>query len=135
MKRIATAIAASVFAIAAHAGTPTAVTNSTGTAVFGTDQALSVEKDTSSGVNRVKVKYSSGYQYVNDDASWARYAKIVASFALPVAATPTLIYDIAKVNTIACQGGQSLVAWPNVGMAETLADGCAFFNAAKGASQ
>jgi hypothetical protein len=134
MKRILFAAALAIASIGAFAGTPTTVTNESGNVVYGTAQALSVEKDTSAGFNRVKVKYSSGFQFVADDASWARYAKIVVSFGMPVAATPTLIYDTTKSNGISCQGGQSTIAWPNVGMAESLNDGCAFFNAAKGSS-
>lgn len=130
-----TLLIAAIFALSATAqAAPTSVTNSTGTAVYGTSQALSVEKDTSAGFNRTKVKYASGYQFVADDASWSRYAKFVAGFDKPVAASATLTYDIAQSNGITCPAGQSMIAWPNVGMGESLNDGCAFFNAAKAAS-
>ena len=127
-------IAVAVLAIAASAQAAPAVVNSTGNVVYGTAQVLSIEKDSSAGFNRVKVKYASGYQFVNDDASWSRYAKIAANLKAPVAASATMTYDIAQSNGITCQAGASVIAWPNVGMADSLNDGCAFFNAAKAAS-
>lgn len=143
MKKVAFAIIATLGVLTAcggaFAGTPTAVSNVTGTVVYGTEQALSVEKDTSSG-NRAKVRYSSGFQYVTDDAAWSRHAKIVSGFVLPVVVPGSqsgLTYDISKSNGIYCTGGgtQSQIAWPNVGMADTLSDACGLFNAAKAAAQ
>lgn len=127
----------SAFAVCfAYAGTPTSVLNATGTTTYPTDPALSIEKDTSSG-NRVKVKYSSGYQYVADDAAWTRYAALKAGLTKPVD-SPTsvtgLSYDIAKAFT-GCNNGQSYVAWPNVGNPEYVDDKCAFANSAKSESK
>lgn len=135
-------LAATAFALAAcggqaFAGTPTSVTNSAGTTVYGTEQALSVEKDTSAGYNRVKVKYGSGFQYVGDDGAWSRYAALKAGLTKAVDAPTSvtgLAYDVAKSNGVYCQSGSSLIAWPNVGMAETIADSCSFFNAVKAVS-
>lgn len=132
-------MAAAAFALAACGGqahaAPTAVVNANGTAVYGTEQAVSIEKDTSAGYNRTKVKYSSGVQYVNDDAAWSKFAKLQAGLSIPVAASPSLVYDIAKTNGITCANGNSVIAWPNIGLADSLADGCAFFNAAKSTAQ
>jgi len=120
----------------AQAGTPTSVVNATGTATYPTESALGVEKDTSTG-NRVKVRYSSGFQYVADDASWSRYALLAGGLTKPVAvptSTTGLVIDIAKAFT-GCNGGQSYAAWANVGQPEYIGDNCAFANAAKAASQ
>lgn len=119
----------------ALAGTPAAVNNATGTAVYGTEQALSIEKE--AVTNRVKVRYSSGIQYVADDAAWSRYAALKAGMSKPVdapASSTGLSYDIAKVNGISCMSGSSTVTWPNVGQPDTIADSCAFFTAAKAAA-
>lgn len=130
-------IAAALLAsIGAQAGTPTSVNNTTGTGTYPTESALSIEKDTSAG-NRVKVRYSSGFQYVADDASWSRHAQLLAGLNKPVAAPNSatgLVFDIAKAFT-GCSSGNSYAAWPNVGQPEYIADGCAFANAAKAASQ
>ncbi|MCX7283886.1 MAG: hypothetical protein NTX28_07555 [Novosphingobium sp.] len=137
MKRIF-AIAAVASILAACGGqakaAPTVVVNSNGTAVYGSEQAVSVEKDTSAGYNRVVVRYGSGAQYVNDDAAWSKFAKLSAGFFLPVV-SGAKVYDISKTNGIYCANGQTVVSFPNVAPAEYLNDGCALFNAAKGAAQ
>lgn len=122
---------------AAMAGSPTSVNNSTGNTTYGTEQALAVQKDTAAGYNRTAVKYSSGYQYVNDDAAWSRYAALKAGLSKPVDApnsTVGLSYDAAKA-IVGCSNGSSYASWPNVGQPDYIADNCAFANAVKAASQ
>ncbi len=118
----------------AHAA-PTLVANTAGTVVYGSEQAVSAEKDTSAGYNRVAVRYASGTQYINDDAAWSKFAKVVSGFYIPVAASQGKVYDAAKASIIYCSNNQSSISWPNVGPADNLSDGCAFFNAVKAAAQ
>lgn len=117
-----------VFAISAHAAMPEVVKNSTGTVAYGTHTANAIQKDTSSG-NRTMVLYSSGWQYVADDASWTRYAALKAAIgarALVVANDPNgLVIAVANSNGIYCQSGGTQIAFP-VGQAIQLSDGCAY---------
>lgn len=135
---VAIAAAAALMACGGQAqAAPTSVNNATGTVVYGTDALISVEKDTSSGNNRVKARYAGGVQYVEDDRGWSRYAALRAGMNKVVDApvsTTGLAYDVTKTNGITCQsGGTSVFGIPN-SPSDYLADGCQFFNAAKGAS-
>jgi hypothetical protein len=111
------------------------VVNATGTVVYGAKAVLSIDKDTSSG-NRVAVKYSSGVQYVIDDASWTKYGKFAAILGTNGVQAPgtNLIVNVSASNGVYCQNSQSLIAWP-LGQMDTLSDGCAFWQAAKAVSQ
>lgn len=117
----------------ASAAIPGAVKRADGTAVFGMDQILSVKKDFSTG-DRTAIRYSSGVQYVKDDAAWSKYAKVKAYLgtkALTVAGDPEgLTINIAASNGVWCSGGQTVVAYPQ-GPADYLADSCTFFDAVK----
>jgi hypothetical protein len=128
---------AATLALAANAGTPTAVVNATGTAVGGTDSIVSIRKDTTSG-NRVAARYMGGATgYIADDAGWNKYAKLKSGLGVAVdapGATDGLSYDITKARDITCSGGTSSISWSTIGMPDTLADSCGFFNAAKAAA-
>lgn len=128
-KKSFVALVATFAMASAMAGTPTAVKNATGNIVYGTEQLLSIEKDTSAG-NRVKARYASGVQYVADDAAWSVFAKLQAGLVKPVAASTGVVYDISKSNGIYCSGSNSVVAFPNVGQPDYIADNCAFHQAA-----
>jgi hypothetical protein len=120
----------------AFAGTANSVKNAPGTIAYGTDQLISVEKDVTT--TRVKARYSSGIQYVQDNASWTTYAKLVAGFKVAVAAptsTTGMVYDISQTNGVYCQNSQTIVAWPNTGGADYVADNCALHTAVMQASQ
>lgn len=114
------------------------VTNATGTVVYGAHSALAIKQDTSSG-NRTMVLYSSGWQYVNDDAVWSKYAKLVASMGARGVAVDNdstkAVYSIADSNGVYCQGGQSLVAYPNYGQMLAIADGCNYWAKVKALGQ
>lgn len=130
---IAVAMMAMASASAQVTGT---VERADGTAVFGMDQILSVKKDFSTG-DRTAIRYTSGTQYVKDDAAWSKYARIVnylGSKALAVAGDPEgLRINVAMSNGVWCTGGQSVVAYPQ-GAADYLGDSCAFFDAVKAAT-
>lgn len=125
-------IAATMLACAfgsAQAGTPTVIKNSTGTAAYGTESLMSVEKDTSEG-NRVRLRYagSGGIHFVTDDAAWSVHAKFVASMAKPLAApasTSGLVYDIARISGVNCQYNMTVISWPDFGQSDYLSDNCA----------
>lgn len=113
----------------AHAGTPTTVLDKAGVK-FPTEPALAIEKDTTSG-NRVKVKYSSGYQYAVDDAAWTVYASFKAGLTRPIdapASTTGAVYDVAK-SFVYCISSKTYVSWPNVAQSDILNDGCSMYNA------
>ena len=133
MKRILIAAALFAFITAAQAA-PTSVTNSTGTNVFGLNNVLGVLKDTSAGFNRVKVSYAGNEQYITDDAAWSKFAAVVASFRNPVSVSPSQAYDVSKLSVVFCSSGKSVVWGAHMGYADEFNDGCAFFNAAKAAS-
>jgi hypothetical protein len=136
MKKVIFAVISMIAMVSAFAGTPTSVKDANGI-VWGTEQALSVEKDTSSG-NRVKIKYSSGFQYAVDNAAWSVYAALKAGLTKPVdvpSSITGLSYDIAKSNGIGCNlSNASTISWPNVSMGESVADNCGFRTAAQAAS-
>lgn len=121
----------------AHAGTSIAVVNATGDKVSGTDAIVWARKDTLSG-NRVRVKMIGGVEsYIEDDASWSKFAKVKAGFFVPVTvptASDGLTYDISKARDIACSGGNSTVTFSTFYATDSVADSCAFFNAAKAAA-
>lgn len=133
----ASALLAASLSLSASAGTSIAVVNATGDKVSGTDSIVWARKDILSG-NRVKVKLIGGVEsYIEDDASWSKFAKIKAGFFVPVAApaaTDGLTYDISKARDIACSGGNSTVTFSTFYATDTIADSCAFFNAAKAAA-
>lgn len=130
------AIAISIAACGGNAQAAPTVAASNGNAVYGAAGALVIKKDTASGYNRIAVRYSSGWQYVADDAAWskhARFVQLLGANAIPVGDGDATHIVIAASNGIYCQSGNSVVAFPNA-PAETVA-GCAFFQAAVAASQ
>lgn len=128
------AIAAMAFGSVAQAALPEVVVNTTGTVVYGTHQALVVKKDLSTGT-RSMVLYQSGWQYVNDDAAWSKYAKLVAGVGnrgLLVDNDPEgTVVVVANSNGVYCQSGQSLIAFPNYGSSYAIADSCNYWTKVK----
>jgi hypothetical protein len=115
------------------------VTNSTGTVVYGTASALAIQKNTDSG-NRVAVLYSSGWQYVADDAAWSKYAKLVAGVGARGVAVDSdpkgTVYVVAASNGVYCYSGASLINYPSRAQGETVAgDGCAYWTKVKALGQ
>lgn len=144
MKRITSKLFAAlavlcVFALTACGGAQAAdfVANAPGTVVYGAGTLLSVEKNSDSG-NRVAARYSSGIQYVADDGAWSKYGALVAAMgakavAVPGSATGKVV-NISASNGVYCQNSNSVVAWPNVNVPDTIADGCQTWQAAKAAA-
>lgn len=115
------------------------VTNSTGTAVYGAHTALAVKQDTGSGGNRTMVLYSSGWQYMNDDAAWSKHAKFVAaggSRFVAVDNDPAKTYiAVADSNGVYCYQGNTLVNFATRAVGETVYDGCAYWAKVKALGQ
>lgn len=133
MKKVIIAGVMLVTSMFAMAGTPTYVIDANNAVSYPSEPALSIEKDTTSG-NRVKVKYSSGFQYVADNSSWSKYAEFYAALTKPVLAptsTTGLAYDMAK-GFGGCDSQGSWVSWVNVAVPEHVqGDNCAFWTAVK----
>lgn len=139
MKRILIAATMSALALMAACGgnaqaaNPQLIVATDGSATYGAGQALVLKKDTSSG-NRVAVRYSSGWQYVKDDAVWTKYGKLVASKTgwMAVGDAVGTQVDVTLANGVVCIASQTNIGFPNANMAEVIAgDGCAFWTAVK----
>lgn len=135
MKKFFVAIFATLalFAGAVQAANPQLVVGDN--VVRGTAQALSVEKYTAGGSYVTQVRYSSGFQYVQDDASWTKYAAVVAGMGANAVAAPGSstgrVYNPTLSNGVYCQSSNSVISWSNVNQPDYLADGCQFHQAVK----
>jgi hypothetical protein len=143
IKSISMYLIASVFAVMACAfAVPAAaadfVTNATGTVVYGTHTARIIKKDTSTG-NRVAVRYTGGWQYVQDDAAWSKYAKLVAGMGARGVAVDNdpagTVVSVADSNGVYCYQGNTSVAYPDIAQAEVIYDGCNFWTKVKALGQ
>ncbi len=115
----------------AHAADPNLVKgiNSNGFAVvFDLSNAQVIKKDASN--SRVSVRSPLGEQFMQDDAGWNQYNKLVAACGSKCVAVPGA--SDGKVVSVRnmyaqCPTGYSQVVYPN--WTESLTgDGCAFFN-------
>lgn len=133
MKKLFLTIALAIASLAAQAALPDVVVNTTGTVAYGTHQALVVKKDL--GGARTMVLYSSGWQYVADDASWTKYGKLVTAVGnrgLLVDNDPSgTVVVVSESNGVYCQSNQSLIAFPNYSQPYAIADGCNFWTKVK----
>lgn len=112
---------------------PEIVVNTTGTVVYGIGTAISIKKDTS---NRVAVQYiNGGTQYVQDDASWTKYGKLVTalgSHGMAVGDAAGTVVNVADSNGVYCSSGSSTISYPSGASPIVISgDGCAFWQAVK----
>lgn len=114
---------------------PETVVNATGTTVYGVHGIIGFSKNTDSG-NRVAVQYSSGVQYVADNATWTKYAEFVTkcgASCVAVDGSPVgQSYNVASSNGVNCWSSGTILSWPNVAASvQLLGDGCAYWTKVK----